>query len=290
MTNYDRRIEKLEQFMAQLTLTSYIAKAAQTGGRVLGEELSEGDDELTGAVTSDVRFNKIENRMNKIERFTQNLYDELIGAPRAQAGEKEALGVLAKAQGAVQRKGTPEGILERAQRVLTDPTAVGIVEGYVSANQLVKAAELLEQHEKRADHAAEDEAQGRVESQIDAYDQMATVSQLGEQMAAVQEALSNLLSRLARLERPASTPAQEQKVVAKAHGKRQRRQETDYRDSPNGLAERAQGVIDSASLVGQIGSMLQSGDDAQITQARQTIESAELRHESRMKNRDRRSL
>lgn len=278
--------------MQKLTLGSYIAKAAAVGESVLGEEFSEGDNQLAGAVTDGVRMNRLENRVNKLEGFTQNLYDELIGKPPAQDSHQDddraALDVLAKAQSAHLRRNSAEGLLDRAQRVLTDPTAVGMVETFVQGGQLVKAAELLERHESRADQGDEDVALEKMEGQLANHELMVTVSELGEKMGNFETTMNSLLARLSRLERPQNAPVQE--TIAKAHGSKKRRQETDYRDSPAGLAERCQGVIDNANLVGQIGSMLQSGDEAQIKQARQTIEQAELRHESRMKTRDRRQL
>ena len=46
-----RRLEKLETFVERLTLGSYLAKAADTGGKVVGQPLSAGDRDLARAAT-----------------------------------------------------------------------------------------------------------------------------------------------------------------------------------------------------------------------------------------------
>lgn len=240
------------------------------------------------------RMNIFENRMNKLEKRFDALYSELIGEKPAQDSHQDddraALDVLAKAQSAVARKSTPAGLLARAQAVLDDPTAVGMVETYVQGGQLIKAAELLERHERRADQGDEDVALEKMEGQLANHELMVTVSELGEKMGNFETTMNSLLARLSRLERPQAAPVQEAVVAKGYRGKGRQNKGEDYRDSPAGLAERCQGVIENASLVGQLNSMLQSDDSAQITQARQTIESAELRHESRMKTRERRAL
>lgn len=167
--------------------------------------------------------------------------------------------------------------------MLDDPTAVGVLESYVNAGQLAKAADLLKDAEARGDKDGDDAAHQRVESQIKEHELLANVSQLGEQVSDLQHTLNSVLSRLSKVEsRPAAAPAQ---AVVKAA--RFGRDEADPRNTAQGLMTRAEGVVDSPAQIGTLSSMLQAG---RLDEARQIIEKAELAHESRMKARDRRFL
>lgn len=97
------RLERVEAFLERLKLGSYIAKAADTGGKVLGQPLSAGDRNLALAATG-----------------TPDL---------TSAGED----VLAKAVGAFS---DPEALLAFADRTISDPTTIGVVSGYLEAGQV----------------------------------------------------------------------------------------------------------------------------------------------------------
>lgn len=278
----EKRLTEIENRVSELSgdalIHGIIAKAhSSTPYDAL---MDDGD-----ALTPDARrLNQCVNRLDKLEpRFT-DLYNHVIGKPPAQDDDQEALGVLAKAQSASLRKGSAAGILERAQKVLTDPTQFGIVESHVQAGQFRKAAEMLEAHERRADESDENASLERMEGQLKNHEQMVAVSELAEKMGSFEGSLNSILNRLAKLERPANAPVQESAAtVAKAHGKKRQQQEADYADTVSGLMDRAQACIDSPSLMGQISSMLQSGDATQIEQVRQKIEGAELRAGSRFR-------
>ena len=290
------RIERLEAFVERLVLGSHFAKAAANGTALIDHNLEPGDAALASAAINDPkRLIGLQNRLDRLEKKVDAMYDEL-GAhvltphPRqadanADANERAALGTLAKARSAVARLNTPDGLLERGVRVLTDPTAVGVLQSYVNGGQLKKAADLVSAAEANADKAAEDGALERVQDQMDEHSQLATLSKLGEAVADIQRSMSSLLGRLSKLEsRSAAAPAPAQ-TVAKAA--RFGRGEPDPRNSAQGLMTRAEGVIDSPGRIGQISSLAQAG---RLDEVRQIVEKAELAHESKMKARDRRFL
>lgn len=290
-----KRIERLEDFVERLTLGSHFAKAAASGTAMIGHDLEPGDADLASAATNDPkRLNGVENRVQKLEKKVDSLYNDLgehmVSAHHRQAdtGEQAALNTLAKAQNAVRRNMTPDGLLERGLRVLTDPTAVGVLESYINGGQLKKAADLLANAEARADKNDDDDALERVESQIKEHEVLASVSQLGEQVADLQHTLNSLLSRISKLEsRSVAAPAPAQAVVKGAQFGRRSAQETDAANSVQGLQSRLEAVFDSPAQVGTLSSMLQAG---RIDEVRAAVERAEVRHESDMRKRDRRSL
>ncbi len=269
----------------------------KTTSSSLEQDLSD-DYQHNGVDQNTRRLNGLENRLGKIEKKLDVVYDELgehvlkphpyQANPDDNTNERAALNTLAKAQNAAQRRTTPEGLLERGMRVLDDPTAVGVLQSYVNGGQLKKAADLVSAAEANAVKDGDDAALERVEGQMDEHSQLATISKLGEAVSDLQHTLSSLLSRIGKLEtRPAAPAAPAQAVVKGAQFGRRQVQGTEYKDTPEGLMSRLEAVVDSPARVGHIASMIQGGE---IEQARRIIEAAELKHEGDMKKRDRRGL
>jgi septation ring formation regulator EzrA len=255
------------------------------------------DDYTDGASTR--RLNQFDARLHKLEQLMEAVRDELgevsvtlsqtreTYARNNMAGEEAALNTLAKASNATKRRMTPESLLERAERVLTDPSAMGTVAGYIANGQLAKAADVLKDVEARADKETEDGALNTVESQIKEHEVLASVSQLGEQVADLQHGVNALLSRISKLEARSAAPAPVQTGATVTKVARFGKAPQDPRDTAQGLLTRTEGVVDSPAKIGHISSLIQAG---QLDQARAIIEAAELQHETDVKKNARRGF
>lgn len=315
MTDHERsRLEKLEQFVQRLSLHSHIAKAASEGRQAPHFRWDEMEERLealergTVAKAADInpatglprpdkltqRVNGLENDVRKLKKQVANVQEfindpahDFRRTPTDAATVREGEAVLAKAQQAQRRRGTPDGILERAMRLIDDPVAIGEVTGYLHSGQLAKAQDIVRQFEERADHQEGEEALGAMERDLGEYDTHAAVSDLTAKVERLLDMFSSLSDRVGSLEaqvrsRPQVAPAP---TVAKAQGRGGRHHE--QLPSADELMTRAMGVIDSGATIGVISSMLQGG---QLAEAQKMVEQAELAHESAVKQAQRRLL
>lgn len=100
--------------------------------------------------------------------------------------------------------------------------------------------------------------------------------------------MSSLLGRLSKLEARSAAPAPTQTTVAKgAQFARRQAQEPDAANTVQGLQARLEAVFDSPAQVGVFSSALQAG---RVDEVRRAVEQAEVRHESDMRKRARRTL
>lgn len=94
---------------------------------IAGVPLATGNEKAINAFTERVR--KLERRMDSVadelgDLAVNHRVEQEARAREYEAVEKEALGTVAKAQNAFARRRTPEGLLERADEVLSDPEVV----------------------------------------------------------------------------------------------------------------------------------------------------------------------
>lgn len=234
------------------------------------------------------RINRVAARLQKLEQRFDALYKEVgalsqrpVPAPTATAqGER----VLAKAQQGLQRRATPEGILEYAMKVLSDPTAIGVVQGHLADNNFAKALDVLEQAEQQNENAELDGTMLGLEKQLGEYDAKATVSELTTRFGAVERLLASLQQRLGQLESRPQAPATAlgQTTMAKAPQLRARRSE----DEEQELMAMIDAFISSPTQAGQISSLIQAG---QTAEARRILEGAQRAHESERVKQERKS-
>lgn len=297
MSTYDTRLVRLEE------QTETLSNAVQTLIRDEMDYIDRFGGELLakayGGTTppNERRLNQFENRLNKLEARLEAMADELgdvalrvsqNGVIRPTAAEDEALNTLAEAVSAGRHRQTPEGLLERAERVVSDPTTMGEISTYVSAGQLKEAAAILAKAEDYATKTENDQALDQMGEHTDKRELEATVAQLTETVANLQHTFNSVLSRLSALETRRQVNPLASQTVAKAQGQRRRlATSTDPRETAEGLMTRAEGVIDSPAVIGQLSSMAQGGE---LDRLREIVEAAELRHETAIKKRDRRTL
>lgn len=247
------RLERVEAFLERLKLGSYIAKAADTGGKVLGHPLSAGDRDLAYAAT---------------------------GTPGlTSAGED----VLAKAVGAFN---DPETLLAFADRNINDATTIGVVSGHLEAGDLPSARATVLEHVQRGQVAKAAEvmqgAANALDDDLAGYDVRAAVSEITARIGTFERTLSALEARLTQLERrPQNVPAPvAPQTVAKAAGPR-RPKITDAPPSAQVTTELLSEInafVDSPTLVGQLSSMLEAG---QIRDVQTAVTAAKRAHEER---------
>jgi hypothetical protein len=298
------RLERLEQFVQRLTLGSYVAKAAAEGTRHPAFErpdqlkealariqaLERGNNPATGLPRPDEltrRVNALEAKVRRLDDRLDSVYEGTTAPTPAQTAVREGEQTLAKAQQATRRAHTPDGLLRRAERVFNDPVSVGAVQGYLSLGQVAKAVEMVERAEAQQERADEDDALEAVQNGVNGD----VVGRLTDELTQTKEVLSAVLRRVAVLEESAQqTPAAApNRTVAKAQQGRQgqRPQKPQAAATAQQLLARADGVVDSPVRMGQLSSMVQSG---QLREAQRLIEQLELAHEARVKSAERRAL
>lgn len=271
------RLERVEKFVERLTLGSYLAKAADTGGKVIGNRqiLEPAEQDLARSVTDgNDPLAALQRQVKQLEQLVRDLTVRPGGKPNPVA-QGEA--VLAKA---VSSFHDGESLLAYADSVISDPTAMGIVSSYVSAGDF-KAAQtaVLEATDRNTvAKAAGDLAQvvgAGTDNDLASYDNRAGMSELTARFGKVEQLLASLEVRLGQLEtRPQATAIDAGAVVAKASGPKRKRtpQETaDY------LMSQIDAYCDSPTVVGQLSSMVQSG---QFKEVRNALVSAKRAHES----------
>lgn len=231
-------------------------------------------DELLDDLEDDHRTNThidLLRRVRALERGNNT--------PEISAGER----TLAKAQQAARRNRTPDGLLDRAQRVFSDPTSVGAVAGYLELGQVAKAAELIEHAEARQERADEDEALEAAQHGVGGD----LVTRLTDELAQTKSVLSAVLRRVGQLEEAAQRPQVPAPTVAKAQqGGRQGARPRNSATAQE-LLTRADGVVDSPELMGRLSSMVQAG---QLREVERIVSAHELAHESRVKTLQRRAM
>ena len=218
------------------------------------------------AVDAHRRLDRLESSMATGHRPTEKTLER---------GER----ILAKAQEVGRHIMTPEGILETAQRVMTNPNDIGIVSGYLAVGTqeaFAKAAQIVGDQMDRNDAA---HAVGVIDGMTRDFERNDDLHELRGALEALRQDFAGLLDRIDRLERaPSAAPTQ---VVAKAQGGRTSRP---VQATAASLLSRGQGVIDSPNTIGILSGLLEAGN---LAEAQRMVEAAELDHEARVKTAER---
>ena len=246
------RLERVEAFLERLKLNSYVAKAADTGSKIIGQPLSAGDRNLVLAAT---------------------------GTPDLMTAGED---VLAKAVNAFS---DPETLLAFADRNIADPTTIGVVSGHLEAGDLPSARATVLQHVQRDQVAKAAEVMQQTTNALDddmaGYDVRAAVSEITARIGTFERTLSALEARLTQMERrPQNVPAPvvppAQNTIAKATGTVRRPQPNE--ETAEELLSQINAYVDSPSVVGTLSSLVAAG---QYQQVRAAIASAKRAHEER---------
>lgn len=248
------RLERVEAFLERLKLNSYVAKAADTGGKVVGRALAAGDRNLVLAAT---------------------------GTPDLTSVGED---VLAKAVG---NFSDPEALLAFADRTISDATTIGIVSGYLEAGDLPSARTTVLEHVQRGQVAKAAEvmqgAANALDDDLAGYDVRPAVSEITARIGTFERTLSALEARLTRMERrpqnvpaPVGPPTTAPNTVVKATGTVRRPQTNE--ETAEELLSQINAYVDSPSVVGTLSSMVAAGQYQQVQAA---IASAKRAHEER---------
>ncbi len=242
-----------------------------------------GTDELDDDLQDDFGFGvhadmkrRLETLENKVAQQEHTHTD-----PQVEAGER----VLAKAQDAMHRGVTPEGLLDRAQKAFSNPTDIGIVSGYLAVGTheaLVKAVDMVGQAEERIEQMNASTNLTGLASEYGLGDD--TVERLTAEVAQLRDVTAALLRRVGQLEfTNTAAPQMTSPVVAKGYAS------TDAQRTPTAaeLMTRAQGVIDSPQQIGVLSSLL---GDGKLEQVRMAVEAAEREHDARVRTAERKRL
>lgn len=192
--------------------------------------------------------------------------------------------VLAKAQDAFHRIGTSEDVLQCAQKVMVSPVDIGIVQGFLAVGtpeSFAKAVSLVAEQEDRNARA---HAETVVGGMLDNFEQAEDTHNLRDELTDLRQQIATLTGRLVQLEsRPTSAP---QEIVAKGYERTSAPSSSAKNDAAS-LLQRGQGVIDSATTIGVLSSLI---NDGKLREARSMVEAAELDHEAKVKAAERKRL
>lgn len=240
-------------------------------------------DELDADLQDDFNFDvhadmkrRLETLEGKVAQQERSHTD-----PQVEAGER----VLAKAQGAMHRAVTPEGLMDRAQKAFSNPTDIGIVSGYLAVGTheaLVKAVDMVGQAEERIEQMNANTGLTSLANEYGLGDD--TVERLTAEVAQLRDVTAALLRRVGQLEFTTAAPTQmTSPVIAKGYAS------TDAQRAPTAaeLMTRAQGVIDSPDQIGVLSSLLGEG---KLEDVRQAVEAAEREHDARVRAAERKRL
>ncbi len=251
------------------------------------------DDELLRVIDQDLdddfNFDLLYDTRRRLDHVESQLnVDQIRSQAAALMGDDPATArgeqVLAKAQDVLERMSTPEGVLERAQRVMTSAVDIGIVQGFLSVgNQesFAKAVSLVADQENRNQRA---HAETAVNGMLEDYGEAENTQNLRQEVATLSRTIATLTGRLDRLESQPSSVQQE--VVAKAYDRNSASAST-AKNNGASLLHRGQGVIDSVSTIGILSGLI---NDGKLNEARTMVESAELEHENKLKAAERKRL
>lgn len=165
--------------------------------------------------------------------------------------------------------------MERAMRVLDDPTTIGVVQGYLSDGQLAKAVDVLAQAEQQLAQADEEAALEKTDKQLGDLDKGADVSELTARFGGVEKLLASLQQRLDRLEqRPRAPAPAAPQTIAKAAGSKQRMTAEEQKTK---LLHEIDTYVADPSTVGFLTSKLEAGAFAEV---RSVVAGAKRAHES----------
>ena len=292
------RLERVETFIARLKMGSYIAKAAGSGERVLGDPRVKdaAEQRLASAATyaDDLDdqdhqlsvLNDLRERIKQLESLWRVVIAPTLGektsSPVAQ-GES----VLAKAVSAFDNA---DSLMAYADRTLNDPTEMGIIAGHISAGDLKAAKNALLEIGERNTLAKAPDVMSQVVSagsddDLAGYDSRAATSEMIARFGKLEQLLSSLEARLSQLEgRPqaaAPVDVDDGEIMAKAVGGKKRKrtpaEEADY------LTAQVDSYFDNPTTVGQLTSMIASGQykavRSAVSRAKQAHESARLVNE-----------
>jgi polyhydroxyalkanoate synthesis regulator phasin len=264
------------------------------------------DDQLNRDLDDDFNLNlqlDMKHRLEHLER--QITADQITADARALMSDDDpdpdpdvARGeqVLAKAQDVFQRMGTPEDVLERAQKVMVNPVDIGIVSGFLAVGTKESFAKALSLVTEQEDRNARAHAETAVNGVLDDFDAAEDTQSLRDEVTDLRQQVATLTGRVAQLEsnsalaRSASAP---QQVIAKGYeytsssaGKNRPDGHRPFDDAAS-LMSRGQGVIDSVSTIGVLSSLI---SDGKLSEARSMVEAAELDHEAKVKAAERKRL
>lgn len=192
--------------------------------------------------------------------------------------------VLTKAQDAFHLIGTPKDVLQHAQRVMNNPTDIGIVQGFLAVGTRESFAKALSLVAEQEDRNARAHTETAVSGMLDGFDQAEDTQNLRDELTDLRQLVATLTGRLVLLEsRPTSAP---QEIVAKGYERTSAPSSSAKNDAAS-LLQRGQGVIDSANTIGVLSSLI---NDGKLREARSMVEAAELDHDSRVKAAERKRL
>lgn len=236
---------------------------------------SSRETDLDDDLQHDYAHDLIVDTRRRLDRIEEHLGGQRSAKTTLERSER----ILAKAQEVGRHIMTPEGILETAQRVMTDPTQLGIVSGYPAIGTpeaFAKAAQIVGEQMDRNDAAHAVAAIDGVTRDLERDDD---VEELRGALETLRQDVAGLLDRIDRLERaPSAAPTQ---VVAKAQGGR-----TSQVAKPTAasLLSRGQGVIDSPNTIGILSGLINEGN---LEAAQRMVEAAEFDHEAKVKTAER---
>lgn len=233
---------------------------------------SDLDDDLL----DDYDHNLVIDTRRRLDRLEEHLTNQ---HPHVETTLEKGERILAKAQGVATHLMTPAGILEQAQRVMSNPNDVGVVSGFLAIGTdeaVAKAASLVAEQTHRNDTVHAAAVVDGVTADLGRGDDL---EELRGALDALRQDFTGLLDRVDRLERvPSAAPTQ---VIAKAQGGRTSRP---VQATAASLLSRGQGVIDSPNTIGILSGLLEAGN---LTEAQRMVEAAELDHEARVKTAER---
>ena len=280
------RLQRVEKFIERLTLNSYLAKAADTGGKVIGNRaLAEpGEQDLAESVTGSTgTIAALQRRVEQLENLwrviIQPTLENKTSSPVAQ-GEA----VLAKAAEAYQ---DADSLMSLGEREISDPTTMGIFSSHLAANDLRAARDVLIDVRERGYVAkAADAAQqvdrafgGGLDTDLAGFDNKVATSELTARFASMERLLSSLEARLTQLERrphaAAPVDVDDEQLVAKAPGAPKRKRTP--QETADFLTSQVDSYFDNPTTVGQLTSMIAAG---QYKEVRSAVARAKQAHES----------
>ncbi len=283
------RLERVEQFIARLKMGSYIAKAAGSGERVLGDPraATAAEQRLARAATTaddlaDEDQGVITALRDRLEQL-ENLWRVVIAptlSEKTSSPVDRGEATLAKAVGNFDN---PDALLAFADRTISDPTEMGIIAGHISVGDLKSAKTALLELTERNTLAKAPDVMAQVtgagsDDDLAAYDSRAATSEMIARFGKVEQLLSSLEVRLSQLEaRPqAAAPVNDdEQLVAKAPGAPKRKRTP--QETADFLTSQVDSYFDNPTTVGQLTSMIAAG---QYKEVRSAVARAKQAHES----------
>lgn len=230
------------------------------------------ETDLDDDLLDDYDHDLVVDTRRRLDRLEAHLTSQ---RPHAETTLEHGERILAKAQEVAAHLTTPAGILEQAQRVMSNPIDIGIVSGFLAVGTdeaVAKAASLVAEQTRRNDAVHATAVVDGVTADLGRGNDL---EELRGALNALRQDFTGLLDRINRLER-AQSAAPMMPVVAKAEGRTPRV----ARPTAASLLSRGQGVIGSPNTIGILSGLLEAGN---LTEAQRMVEAAELDHEAKVK-------